>query len=67
MIDVPRGYSTALIGGAHTTEDRSAYSAPAPAGVIAQTNLYWDFQSAPVQTAKTVNTADLDFGIETGP
>ncbi|MBQ1443631.1 MAG: cysteine hydrolase [Renibacterium sp.] len=57
-----RGYDTTLISDAHTTEDLSEYGAPAPADVIAHTNLYWDFQSAPGRSAGTVTSAELDFG-----
>ncbi|WP_422741697.1 cysteine hydrolase family protein [Micromonospora sp. WMMD754] len=56
-----RGYDATLVADAHTTEDLSAYGAPPPAQVIAHTNLYWGFQSAPGRTAGTVDTADVDF------
>jgi nicotinamidase-related amidase len=56
-----RGYDTTLVSDAHTTEDLSAYGAPAPAQVIAHTNLYWTYQAAPGRTAGTVSTADVDF------
>ena len=39
---------------AHTTEDLTAWGAPPPDQVIAHTNLYWKFQSAPGRTAGTV-------------
>jgi hypothetical protein len=29
--------------------------------VIAHTNLYWQYHTAPGRTAGTVNTADVDF------
>jgi hypothetical protein len=35
--------------------------------VIAHTNLYWTFQTAPGRTAGTVETKDVDFGPLTGP
>ncbi len=56
-----RGYDTVLVGDAHTTEDLSAYGAPGPDMVIAHTNLYWKYQSAPGRTGGTVETADVDF------
>ena len=57
-----RGYDATLVGDAHTTEDQSAWGAPSPDLVIAHTNLYWKYQSAPGRTAGTVATADVDFG-----
>jgi nicotinamidase-related amidase len=57
-----RGYDVTLVADAHTTEDLTAYGAPAPEQVIAHTNLYWGFQSAPGRTAGTVDTAEVDFG-----
>src|SRR6201991_1034975 len=42
-----RGYDTTLVGDAHTTEDLTAYGAPPPDAVIAHTNLYWQFHTAP--------------------
>ncbi|QLQ35904.1 isochorismatase family protein [Micromonospora robiginosa] len=56
-----RGYDAVLVADAHTTEDLSAYGAPPPAQVIAHTNLYWGFQSAPGRTAGTVEATDVDF------
>jgi nicotinamidase-related amidase len=57
-----RGYHATLVGDAHTTEDQSAWGAPPPAQVIAHTNLYWRYQTAPGRTAGTVATKDVDFG-----
>ncbi|MFC4066380.1 isochorismatase family protein [Actinoplanes subglobosus] len=57
-----RGYDVTLVTDAHTTEDLSAYGAPAPEQVIAHTNLYWGFQRAPGRTAGTVETGKVDFG-----
>ncbi|WP_306189326.1 MULTISPECIES: isochorismatase family protein [unclassified Streptomyces] len=57
-----RGYDTILVGDAHTTEDMSAWGAPPPEQVIAHTNLYWGYQTAPGRTAGTVETKDVDFG-----
>ena len=56
-----RGYDATLVGDAHTTEDQTRWGAPPPDGVIAHTNLYWNFQSAPGRTAGTVATKDVDF------
>ena len=57
-----RGYDATLVSDAHTTEDQSEWGAPPPDQVIAHTNLYWTYQTAPGRTAGTVTTGDLDFG-----
>ena len=57
-----RGYDTILVSGAHTTEDQTAWGAPPPDQVIAHTNLYWRYQTAPGRTAGTVETRDVNFG-----
>jgi nicotinamidase-related amidase len=57
-----RGYDTTLVRDAHTTEDHTGYGAPPPEQVIAHTNLYWNYQTAPGRTAGTVETKDVDFG-----
>jgi nicotinamidase-related amidase len=57
-----RGYDATLVGDAHTTEDLSAWGAPPPAQVIAHTNMYWKYHTAPGRTAGTVDTKDVDFG-----
>ena len=57
-----RGYDATLVSDAHTTEDQTAWGAPPPAAVIAHTNLYWKYQTAPNRTAGTVATKDVDFG-----
>jgi nicotinamidase-related amidase len=59
---ITRGYDATLVGDAHTTEDLTTYGAPPPDTVIAHTNLYWKYHSAPGRTAGTVDTADVDFG-----
>ncbi len=59
---VVRGYDATLVGDAHTTEDLTEYGAPAPDKVIAHTNLYWDWESAPGRTGGTVDTAGVTFG-----
>ncbi|MBK3628376.1 cysteine hydrolase [Streptomyces sp. MBT49] len=56
-----RGYDVTLVGDAHTTEDLTAYGAPGPELVMAHTNLYWSFQSAPGRRAGTVDTAKVTF------
>jgi nicotinamidase-related amidase len=57
-----RGYDATLVSDAHTTEDQTAWGAPPPDKVIAHTNLYWTYQTAPGRTAGTVKTEDVDFG-----
>jgi nicotinamidase-related amidase len=57
-----RGYDATLVSDAHTTEDQTPWGAPPPEQVIAHTNLYWTYQSAPGRTAGTVETKDVDFG-----
>src|SRR3989440_7828433 len=57
-----RGYDVTLVGDAHTTEDQTAWGAPPPDQVIAHTNLYWTYQTAPGRTAGTVETRNVDFG-----
>jgi len=56
-----RGYDATLVSDAHTTEDQSSWGAPPPDQVIAHTNLYWHYQTAPGRTAGTVETASVDF------
>jgi nicotinamidase-related amidase len=57
-----RGYDATLVSDAHTTEDLTEWGAPPPDAVIAHTNLYWTYQTAPGRTAGTVETKDVDFG-----
>ena len=57
-----RGYDATLVSDAHTTEDQSAWGAPTPDKVIAHTNLYWTYQTAPGRTAGTAETKAVDFG-----
>ena len=56
-----RGYDVTLVGDAHTTEDLTEYGAPPPAQVIAHTNLYWKYHSAPGRTAGVADTAEVSF------
>jgi nicotinamidase-related amidase len=56
-----RGYDATLVSDAHTTEDQTEWGAPPPDKVIAHTNLYWKYQTAPGRTAGTVETINVDF------
>jgi nicotinamidase-related amidase len=57
-----RGYDATLVSDAHTTGDKTGWGAPPPDQVIAHTNLYWKYQTAPGRTAGTVETKDVNFG-----
>jgi nicotinamidase-related amidase len=57
-----RGYDVTLVGDAHTTEDQSPWGAPPPELVIAHTNLYWRFETAPGREAVVMKTEDVTFG-----
>jgi nicotinamidase-related amidase len=57
-----RGYDVTLVSDAHTTEDQTTWGAPPPDKVIAHTNLYWTYQTAPGRKAGTIETLDVDFG-----
>ena len=56
-----RGYNTFLVSDAHTTEDFTAYGLPPADKVIAHTNMYWTWQTAPGRSAGVVETADVSF------
>ncbi|MFF4401824.1 cysteine hydrolase family protein [Streptomyces sp. NPDC001480] len=56
-----RGYDATLVADAHTTEDNTEYGAPAPEQVIAHTNLYWKWHSAPGREGGIVETAEVAF------
>lgn len=56
-----RGYDVTLVGDAHTTEDQSEWGAPTPDKVIAHTNLYWKYHTAPGRTAAVEETKDVTF------
>ena len=56
-----RGYDAILVADAHTTEDLTKWGAPPPEQIIAHTNLYWTYQTAPGRIAGTLETADVDF------
>jgi len=57
-----RGYDVTLVGDAHTTEDQRPWGAPPPDAVIAHTNLYWRYETAPGRTAAVTDTKDVTFG-----
>jgi nicotinamidase-related amidase len=61
-----RGYDAVLVSDAHTTEDLTSYGAPAPELVIAHTNLYWKYQTAPGRSAGTLETAEVSFETPAG-
>jgi len=56
-----RGYDVTLVDDAHTTDDTSKWGAPSPDQVIAHTNLYWRWQSAPGRTAAVTAAKDVTF------
>ncbi|WP_236796930.1 cysteine hydrolase family protein [Amycolatopsis sp. GM8] len=58
---IVRGYDVTLVDDAHTTDDLTEFGAPPPDKVIAHTNLYWRYHTAPGRTARTVSTAEADF------
>jgi nicotinamidase-related amidase len=62
---IVRGYDATLVSDAHTTEDGTQWGAPPPEMVIAHTNLYWKYQTAPGRTGGTVETSDVDFNATT--
>src|SRR5256714_795108 len=57
-----RGYDATLVSDAHTTADQSDWGAPPPDQVIAHTNLYWTYQSAPRRSGGTALAPDLRLG-----
>ncbi len=59
---IVRGYDATLVSDAHTTEDQSEWGAPTPDKVIAHTNLYWQYHTAPGRNGGTVPTDSVDFG-----
>jgi nicotinamidase-related amidase len=61
-----RGYDVTLVGDAHTTGDKSQWGAPPPEQVIAHTNLYWRYHSAPGRRGGIVETQAVDFGDAAG-
>ncbi|MCW2965284.1 MAG: cysteine hydrolase [Actinomycetia bacterium] len=59
---IVRGYDATLVSDAHTTQDKTEWGAPPPDKVIAHTNLYWTYHTAPGRKAGTVETKDVNFG-----
>jgi nicotinamidase-related amidase len=57
-----RGYDVTLVSDAHTTDDRSADGGPPAEQIIAHTNLYWTYQSAPGRTAQVSPSDQVSFG-----
>lgn len=57
-----RGYDVTLVADAHTTEDLSQWGAPDPGAVVAHTNMYWAFQSAPGREAAVMASDEVAFG-----
>lgn len=43
----------------HTTKDQTEWGTPPPAQVIAHTNLYWTYKTAPGRTAGAVKSAEV--------
>ena len=58
---IARGYDATLVGDAHTTVDFTSYGAPPPEQVIAHTNLYWKYHTAPGRAGAVVNAEGLEF------
>jgi nicotinamidase-related amidase len=56
-----RGYDALLVSDAHTTCDQTKWGAPSPAQVIAHTNLYWTYQTAPGRAAGAIAADKVDF------
>ncbi|WP_405166352.1 cysteine hydrolase [Nocardia sp. NBC_01499] len=56
-----RGYDVTLVGDGHTTFDKSEWGAPPPDQVIAHTNLYWRYETAPGRTAGVEDAKDVTF------
>lgn len=54
-----RGYDTVLVGDAHTAGDKTEWGAPPVPDVIAHTNLYWQYQTAPGKTAAVASAAEV--------
>ncbi|MCX6500737.1 MAG: cysteine hydrolase family protein [Arthrobacter sp.] len=61
-----RGYDVTLVSDAHSTEDQGAWGAPPPEQVIAHTNLYWQYQTAPGRAAGVLTTDAVTFGAPGG-
>jgi nicotinamidase-related amidase len=59
---IVRGYDATLVADAHTTNDNSQWGAPSPDKVIAHTNLYWRYHTAPGRYAATVSADSIKLG-----
>jgi nicotinamidase-related amidase len=57
-----RGYDVTLVADAHTTEDQREWGGPPADQVIAHTNVYWQYHTAPGRTAAVTQTKDVTFG-----
>lgn len=55
-----RGYDAVLVSDAHTTEEPYTGELTAEQ-VVAHTNMYWNWQTAPGRSGGTLVTADVDF------
>jgi len=53
--------SYTCVADAHTTEDLTSWGTPAPAVVIAHTNLCWEHPIAPGREAATVTRESVSF------
>lgn len=58
---IARGYDATLVGDAHTTVDLTAYGAPPPEKVVAHTNLYWRYHTAPGRVGGVAASDEIDF------
>lgn len=57
-----RGYDVTLVEDGHTTEDLRPWGVPvSPEQVIAHTNTYWTWASAPGRSGTVVPAAEVDF------
>ncbi|MFF0017108.1 cysteine hydrolase family protein [Streptomyces sp. NPDC005374] len=56
-----RGYDVTLVADAHTAPDNSKWGSPPPDQVIAHTNLYWRYHSAPGRRADVAAAKDVTF------
>ena len=61
-----RGYDATLVADAHTTVDFTSYGAPPPEQVIAHTNLYWQYQTAPGRAGAVVAADEVVFAPNSG-
>jgi nicotinamidase-related amidase len=56
-----RGYDVTLVADAHTSSDNTEWGSPPPDQVIAHTNLYWRYQTAPGRRAGVAAAKDVTF------